>query len=296
MYKIISDGSCDFDTETAKELDVTIVPFYISTDGENYKKEIEELNIREFYNYIVSNPEVFPKTSLPTIQDYLDFFEPLVKEGISIICICISTKLSGSYNSAINAKNQILEDFPDANIVIVDSHMNTVLHGLYVREAVKLREAGADFNTLVSALDNIKNTGRIFFTVENIDYLLQGGRIGKLIGSATKTLNLRPLIVLRGGEIHPGGIARGRKKSTEKILDHMIKYIKENKNDLSKYEIAVGYGYDIEEGKKIYERALEVLKGEFPDSKPNIILSQIGATIAVHTGPHPLGFGIIEKA
>ena len=75
-----------------------------------------------------------------------------------------------------------------------------------------MRDAGFSFEEIVAKIEALKSTGRIFFTVENIDYLVHGGRIGKLLGSATKTLNLRPLIVLREGEIHAAGIARGRKK------------------------------------------------------------------------------------
>ena len=98
MYKIITDGSCDLSTERAQELDVSVVPFYVSTDGINHQKEIVELGIRDFYQFMIDNPKVFPKTSMPSIQDYLDVFGPLAKDGIDIICICITTKFSGSYN------------------------------------------------------------------------------------------------------------------------------------------------------------------------------------------------------
>lgn len=295
MYKIISDGSCDLEKSIAEKLDVKIVPFYVSNDGETYKKEIEELNVRDFYEFLVKNPTTFPKTSLPTVSDYIDVFEPLAKQGIDVVCICTSTKLSGSYNSATNARDMILEDYPNVKIAVIDSHVNTVLHGLLVIESVKMRDSGLSYEEIVSKIEELKSTGRIFFTVENIDYLVHGGRIGKLLGSATKTLNLRPLIVLREGEIHAAGIARGRKKSLDKVLELMIKHIQDGKNDLSKYALSVGYGYDIEEGTKFFNEAVIKLKEVFPNSEPDIILCQIGATISVHTGPHPLGFGVIEK-
>ena len=296
MYKIISDGSCDLDKSIAEKLDVKVIPFYVSNDGSTYKKEVEELDVRDFYKFLVENPTIFPKTSLPTVSDYFDVFEPLVKEGTPLVCICTSTKLSGSYNSATNARDMLLEDYPDAKIAVIDSQINTVLHGLLVVEVAKMRDSGMSYEDLLLKIEELKTTGRIFFTVENIDYLVHGGRIGKLLGTATKTLNLRPLIVLRGGEIHSGGIVRGRKKSTDKIFDLMLKYIQDGKNDLSKYSISVGYGYLIEEGKRIFEETKRKLKELFPGSEPDITLCQIGATIAVHTGPHPLGFEIIEKA
>ena len=195
----------------------------------------------------------------------------------------------------MNARDIILEDYPQAKIAVIDSQINTVLQGLLVIEAAKMRNSGMGYEELITKIEELKSTGRIFFTVENIDYLVHGGRIGKLLGSATKTLNLRPLIVLREGEIHAGGIARGRKKSTEKVMELMIKHIQENGNDLSKYSLSVGYGFDMEEGKKFYNEAIIKLREVFPGHEPDIILCQIGATISVHTGPHPLGFGVIEK-
>lgn len=296
MFKIISDGSCDLGADLAKSLQVEIVPFYVSIDGETYKKEIEEVNVRDFYDFMVKNPSIFPKTSLPSVQDYLDVFQPLVQENIPIICICITTKFSGSYNSARTAKDMLLEDFPDAKITIINSGVNTVLQGLVVKEAVKLRNKGLSYDETLSKIQEILPSGRIFFTIENMDYLSQGGRIGKLLGSATKTLNLRPLIVLRNGEIHPGGIVRGRKKSILKILDQLIKYIREEGNDPSVFSLALGYGYNEEEAKEVFDLASTHIKESFPDKPFNLEFSLIGATISVHTGPHPLGFGILKKA
>ena len=105
MYKIVTDGSCDLSVKRVKELEIKVVPFYVSIDGVNHQKEIVDLNIRDFYQFMIDNPKVFPKTSMPSIQDYLDVFTPLLKAGNDIICICITTKFSGSFNSAINAKN-----------------------------------------------------------------------------------------------------------------------------------------------------------------------------------------------
>ena len=115
-YHIFSDGSCDLPKELAKEKNITVVPFYVSFDKEHYLKEMEEIEVREFYQRMVDNPKVYPKSSLPSTQDYADAFMPFVKQGMPIICICITSKFSGSLQSAVNAKNIILEDYPDAVI------------------------------------------------------------------------------------------------------------------------------------------------------------------------------------
>ena len=170
MYKIVTDGSCDLSVERVKELEIKVVPFYVSIDGVNHQKEIVDLNIRDFYQFMIDNPKVFPKTSMPSIQDYLDVFTPLLKAGNDIICICITTKFSGSFNSAINAKNILLDDYPNAKIEIIDATVNTVLQGMLVEEAVVKKNTGASFEETVSYVYEIKKTGRIFFTIGSMDY------------------------------------------------------------------------------------------------------------------------------
>ena len=97
MYQIISDGSCDLPEQLAKDKGVEVVPFYVSFDEKTYYKEISEMPIRRFYDLMVEQENVvFPKSSLPSIEDYIDSFEKYVKQGIPIICICITEKFSGS--------------------------------------------------------------------------------------------------------------------------------------------------------------------------------------------------------
>ena len=94
--QIISDGSQDLSPELSKEKDIEVVPFYVSFDGEHYYKEIEEITVRDFYQQMVDHPDVFPKTSMPSVQDFYEVFEKSVKENIPVICICITAKFSGS--------------------------------------------------------------------------------------------------------------------------------------------------------------------------------------------------------
>lgn len=296
-YKIVTDGSCDLPPELCRQKDIIVVPFYVSFDGEKYAKEIIEMPIREFYDKMVADPLTFPKSSMPSVQDYVDAFTPILQEGKAIICICITTKFSGSMQSALNAKEIVLESFPDARITVIDATVNTVLQGLYVLEAAKLREAGADYDRAVSELEAIKSTGRIFFTVGNIDYLKHGGRIGKLAGLAGSVLGIRPLITLKEGEIFPSGIARSRKKSLDKVYELMAGYLDELKADCSDYSLAVGFGYDRDEAAAFRDGAVGFLASRgYPVAKEELPIYQIGAAISVHTGPYPLGFGIIKKA
>lgn len=135
-----------------------------------------------------------------------------------MLCICITTKFSGSYNSAVNARNMLLEDYPDAKIEVIDSTLNTVEEGIFVREAARMKAAGLSLEESVQALERIKSTGRIIFTVGSLDYLIHGGRIGKVLGGAVNMLGIKPMIVMQDGEIFSSGMARGRKKSIDKLL------------------------------------------------------------------------------
>lgn len=292
-YQIITDSSCDLSPELVKEKQLHVVPFYISFDEENYFKENEEIKVHEFYQKMVDNPDVFPKTSLPSVEDYMDAFTPYLQQNMDIICICITTKFSGSYNSASTARDILLEDYPDAKITVIDATVNTVLQGILVLEAVRMKEDGLSYEEVIEEIDRIKGTGRIIFTVGNMDYLIHGGRVGKVMKVAVNALKIRPMIILKEGEIFPFGVARSRKKSIQKILEKTKAHFKEINESPDDYQIVIGYGYDYEEAVEFRRELLESLQ-TYSDVQ-NVDIFQIGAMIGVHTGPYPLGIGLIRK-
>lgn len=293
-FHIISDGSCDLPPELAREKNITVVPFYVSFDDEHYAKEITEIGVRDFYQQMIDNKGVYPKSSMPSIQDYEESFHPYVEAGIPVICICITTKFSGSMQSALNARELLLEKYPEAEITVIDATINTVLQGQYVLEAASLRDHGVSYQDTIARLEEIKSTGRIFFTVGNMEYLKHGGRIGKVAALAGGALDIRPVITLKQGEIFPSGLDRGRKRTVKKVINLLLEYLQESRLGIECYSLAIGYGYDREEALSFREQSLSILqdKGYAIETFP---VYQIGATIGVHTGPYPLGFGIIER-
>lgn len=293
-YQIISDGSCDLDIDTLKKYDIHTVPFYVSFDGEKYDKEVEQIGIRDVYEKMVAEPKIYPKTSLPSVQNYVDAFTPYVEEGKAIICITITTTLSGSFNSAENAKEILLEDYPDAKIAVINSFGATVFQGLYAIEAAKMQQAGKSYEEVVEKIQGeMQESARIFFTIGSLDYLQHGGRIGKLAGIAGNVLNLKPMITLKGGAIESSGLARSRKKSKAKCIELLREYFDENGSSPDDYVYAVGFGYDKEEGEAFKEEVDEVLQELGTSEKAKLV--QIGATICVHTGPYALGIGLVKK-
>lgn len=295
MFQIVTDGSCDLDQSLVEQFHLRVVPFYITKDGTTHQKEKEEIAVEDFYQFMVDHQDIFPMTSMPSVEDYIKVFEPILKAGENIICICITTKFSGSYNSANTARQILEENYKNQKITIIDATVNTVLQGLLVLEAAQMRMDGYEYQQVIDMIETIKSSGRIFFTVGNFEYLIHGGRIGKVAGVAAKTLGIKPLIVLRDGEIFASGVTRGREKSKRKVIENVIHHFKEHQLNPHDYAFCVGYGYDHEEGITFQKQLIKALQEQFPDFSEPILVQHIGATIGVHTGPYPIGVGLIEK-
>ena len=287
-YVLISDGSCDLTLEEANKLGVEVVPFYVTFGDEKQFKEGLDYNVRDFYQRMVDNPNIFPKTSLPSPQDYMDAFEKHLKAGKDIICMCITSKFSGSFNSARNAAEILLEDYPDRKITVIDTMVNTVLQGLIVKEAARMRDLNTPYDSLVEMINQNKLTGRIFFTLNGLSYLQHGGRIGKLSSIIGDLLKISPIICLKDGEIYNDGKVMFRRRALVKVRDNVCKHLAECQATKDEYRLVVGYGYDIEEAREFKSMIEKALPGY------DICFEQIGATIGVHTGPHPLGVGLVK--
>lgn len=289
MYKIVSDSACDLSKEYLEKHDVTIVPLSVSFDGEIYYRDGVDITRDECYQRMVDDPKLFPKTSLPSVESYAEVFRSFVEQGFPVVCFTITTLFSGSYNSAINAKSLVLEDYPDANICVIDSKQNTVTQALLIDQFVRMLEDGLSFEQAMSKLDALMASARIFFTVGSLDYLKMGGRIGKVATAATGKLGVKPVIIMKDGDIGLGGIGRNRNKLKNSVLQVAKKYLDENNKD--NFIVSVGYGYDKEEGFEFMKEVESTLDVKL-DSETNVA---IGIVSAVHTGPYPIGLGVIRK-
>jgi hypothetical protein len=289
MYKIVSDSACDLSKEYLEKHDVTIVPLSVSFDGETYYRDGVDITRDECYQRMVDDPKLFPKTSLPSVESYAEVFRNYVEQGFPVVCFTITTLFSGSYNSAMNAKSLVEEDYPDANICVIDSKQNTVTQALLIDQFVRMLEDGLSFEQVMSKLEPLMASARIFFTVGSLDYLQMGGRIGKVATAATGKLGVKPVIVMKDGDIGLGGIGRNRNKLKNSVLQVAKKYLDENGKD--NFIVSVGYGYDKEEGFEFMKEVESTLDVKL-DSETNVA---IGIVSAVHTGPYPIGLGVIRK-
>lgn len=293
-FEIVSDSSCDLPQEYTEREKVTIVPFYVSFDGKHYDREGKEISVTEFYRKMAEQTGCYPKTSMPSAEDYREAFLPFVREGRPVLCICLTRKFSGSMQAALNAKQELEEEFENVRIEVMDSELVTGLQGMFVKEAVGLRNQGAALEEAVRILEPIRSTGRIFFTTRDLKYLEHGGRIGKVTSIAGSVLNIKPLLQYYDGELAAPEICRGRKRSLQKLIDMMFSYIEKSHINLEEYYLLTGEGLPIPEYGTFKQQLREELKahGYAVRDWEDV---QIGATIGVHTGPYPMGIGLLKK-
>ena len=289
MFQIISDSACDLSQKYIQKHNIEIVPISVSFDGETFLKDTLEISRKEFYQRLVDDPALFPKTSLPSVESYAEVFRKYAKDQIPVICFTISLHLSGSYNSARNAKMLVEEEYPQADITVIDSQQNTVSQALIIDQTVRMRDAGLSVKEVLDKMDALMKSARIIFTVGSLDYLQIGGRIGKLAKFTSGKLGVKPIIIMKDGDIGFGGLGRNRNKIKNSLIEIAEKYLTERGKD--NFIVSVGYGYDASEGVS-FMSAVEEKIGIRLNTDTNV---EIGVVSCTHTGPHAIGIGIIQK-
>lgn len=282
--KLISDGACDLTAENIKKYDVSVIPFWV-----NYENESKLLSSDELYKLMKENPKMQFKTACPSVEDFATEFEKAIKKNQEIICVCISSKFSGSYNTALIAKNSILEKYPDAVINVIDSLMCSAQEGLFVISIADMIEENYEMKKIIEIAEKLKDESKIFMTVNNLDYLRAGGRIGKLSGIILNILAVKPLIVMEDGSIRSGGLALGFNMALQKILNEIKKMFERTSKNIKDFNFFVGYSTDKALGEKFLNDAVNKLKMD------KISLTQIGSTAGVHTGPETIGIAFIRN-
>lgn len=288
-YQIFSDGACDIGFEKAAELNIQLIPFYVSIDHENYYKEILELSLDTYFHFMTEE-KGYPKTSLPSIQDYIDAFRPTLEAGKDVLCLTMTRSLTASQESAMTAKAMLEEDFPDATIEVINSWVATGAQTLLLMEMARMQKNGKSLAEVVAYVEKARVDARIHFMVGDLSYLEVGGRIGKLATLSGGLLKIKPLIILKDGEINVGGVCRARKKGLAQIAEITRKYLKESGENPAEYIATLGTNTIWEDMDAFFALAKDAAPGmEF---LPHF---QIGATISSHTGPGTTGFCFVKK-
>jgi DegV family protein with EDD domain len=287
MFQIISDGGCDFTVEETQKHNVQIIPFYVTLDQETFLKEGVDITKEEYFKRLLNDKTLFPKTAQPSPQDYIDVYTPYLKEGKDILSLTISSKLSGTYNSATLAATTLKEEFPKRSIIVVDSLNAANGEGLLLREIISMRDAGLSLEETAKIAEDIKKTIRIYFTLESLEYLRRGGRVGPTTALVGGILGLRPVLQLVDGTVDQLDSVRGSKKVLQWIAQGVTAALEDDKDNVN---ISIGHILKADDAlkvKKIIESSLDV----------NITnpIAEVGATIGTHAGPGALVVSYCKK-
>lgn len=288
-YQIFSDSACDLPESLIKEHQIGLIPFYVSFDRDTYYKENLDITKESFYETLTAK-HIFATTSLPSVQDYISSFRPALKAGNDIVCLCLTQKFSGSYQSAVNAKHILEEQYPDAAIHIIDSIQATGGQGVLLLQMAEMKQAGYSITEVVEVTNKLKTTARIMFTVDTLEYLAHGRRIGKVIALAKDMLDLKPLIQLKEAELIPYSNIRGRKKSLDKVFEMVEEYFKEYNQNPEDYDFCIANATTPEDA-YVLQQHIE----RFTGRKIPYPIFQIGVTIGTYTGPGALGICFVKR-
>ena len=284
-YKIFTDSSADLPKSIVEKYDIAVIPYYVTINGTDYLKEEIEVTRDEIFE--AQRSGIFTKTSLPPIDDYISAFRPTLEEGKDILCYCLSSKMSGSVQSATNAANMLLEEFPDRRIIVVDSKQATSGQGLVVAEGARMCADGIDIEKVAAMTDTLAENSTIIFMVDDLIHLQKGGRIAKASALLGTILNIKPILCVANAEVTPVAKVRGRKKTLDTISKEIEKFLK---GEPEKYWLLTT-SCNGEEGWEEMRQVLEKNTG----LKPNFDSIVIGTTIGTHTGPTAIGAAAIKK-
>ena len=286
MFQIVSDSACDFTKEEAQKYDIGVVPFYVVFDQESVLKEGVDITREDYFQRLLSDKKKFPKTSQPNPQDYIDIFTPYLKEGRDILTLTISSKLSGSGQSAKIAAETLKKEYPDRTVKVVDSLSGSVGQGLILREIIKMRDAGYTLEQTVQMAEKVLGTTKLYCTVDSLEYARRGGRIGPATALVGSILGLHPILHMLAGEVLQLDSVRGKKKVLKLIEEAVVDAIKD-----AKEEISLGVGHILKEAEALSFKASieEALGIEI------IPISEIGVTIGTHAGPGGLIVAYCKK-
>ncbi|WP_019125293.1 DegV family protein [Peptoniphilus grossensis] len=279
-FKIISDSSCDLDMRTIEELDVEVLKIKSTDDkGEDLK---EEMTNKEIYQEMRDGK--FFKTSQITYYEYLQKFEDLASHGNDFICITLSSGMSGTFQNACMAKREIEGKYP-VKIEVIDSLAASVGFGQITYFAGLAAKNGASFEEVVSLVKFlVKNTKHIF-TVFDLKYLYEGGRVSRTKARISSVLNIFPILEVDGdGKIYVSEIVRGKNKSYRR----MVEIISENSTADGRDRVFPVYADD----KDILNPLISKLEKE---NYHKFLSLEIGQTIAAHVGPDICGLGYLAE-
>jgi DegV family protein with EDD domain len=275
--KIVTDSTADLPPALAEELGITIVPLYVRFGNETYRDRVD-ITEDEFYQRLMNDP-VHPSTSQPTPQDFANVYRELSKQADGIVSIHISGKLSGTCNSALQAKELVAAECP---VEVVDSEMVSMGLGLLATEAATIANSGKGLQQVVEEVKQSISSTHVWALFDTLKYLALGGRIGKAKALLGTILNIKPLLVVKDGEMAPASQARTRAKGIGMLYDYV-----NTVTDIQ--DLSVVYSTTPDEAQVLADRIGAIF------DRSRIRLARLGPALGVHAGPGALAVALRGK-
>jgi DegV family protein with EDD domain len=272
--QIVTDSTVDIPDEFFKDLNIRVVPIYLRF-GEKTFQDGVNISKKEFYSMLISSP-VHPTTAQPNPEDFINVYKEYCDNQKSVVSIHISSKISGTYNSATIAKKAM--DSP-CQIEIIDSKLNSAGLGLVVLAGARMAQAGASLAEVVDEVNRAVNEVKMFGLFETMKYLARGGRINKTIVMASNVLNVMPLLTFDDGEIVRAGLVRSINQGMDRIYDFV-------KNNSPITELVLVHSKVENKAILLRNRLVEFIQRE------KITITELGAGLGVHGGPGVLRVAI----
>jgi DegV family protein with EDD domain len=274
--KIITDTLSDITSDLAGELGITVVPLYVRFGEEVYRDRVE-ITTEDFYRRLV-NVDTLPSTTQPTPNDFVEVYNNLAKETDEILVIVVSSKLSGTYQSAMQAKELV---GGKCRIEIVDSLSVAMGQGLIVIAAAEAVQAGANLDEVADLARGALSRIHLIAYFDTLKYLAKGGRIGKASNLLGSMLSVKPMLTIRDGEMAP----LTRVRSFNACIDYIYNVV----SGFSNIELmAVEHGTTPDDADRLVER----LGSIYP--KERIYRSVISPVIGTYAGPNASAVTILE--
>ena len=273
MLRIITDGAADFPAGWEEEFDIQIIPINIHFGEETYLQYVE-MDLEEFYNKIDSG-SVFPKTSQPSPHQFSEFYKTIAKEGDTILSVHVTSKLSGTYASAVAASEDLKGKY---NIIPLDSTGGSLGIAFMCRTARIMERDGKSVEEIVAHLESVRERIQIILTLDNLEYARRSGRVGTLSAALASVLNVKPIAVLKDGILNMTEKVRTRNASLNRVLEMG----KEAFGD-QPVHVGVVHARDPESAASLLEEAKKQFN--YKDAEQ----SDLSVSLAINLGPGTVG-------
>lgn len=277
-FKILTDSTTDLPESWALKNDVQILGLTIQLDGTTYETVGDKkLTSEQLLSKMEAGSQ--PTTSKINVGQFEDIFRRYAEVGMPVLYIAFASVLSGTYQSAVMARDMVLEDFPKAVIRIIDTKAASMGEGILVMKAVEAKAAGQSLEQVVALIKSLVPKVKTYFLVDDLNHLMRGGRISKTAALMGSLVNIKPVIAVKGdGRLDSVAKVRGKKKAQTEVVRMTLE-------DIADPRVVIAYaGADSQE-------VAQVLKNQLLASEQvnEVLILPLGPVISTHTGPGTLG-------